>query len=253
MLIKNELKTHIQSSDSDEIARFDALAEEWWKEDGAFKTVHAFNKTRTEYFAQHLPQLFARDPHAPKPLDGLTVLDAGCGAGLVAEAVHDLGATVCGIDAAERNILIAERHAAEFGKGISYRHILPEALVQEGDQFDLVLTLEVVEHVADVDLFLGSCAQLVKPGGAMVVGTLNRTFLSFVKAIIGAEYLLGWLPKGTHNWRKFVTPQELESVLGRYALVPNTLRGVELSPVRRTWSVSKRFDTTYLMSFDKKA
>lgn len=249
MLIKTELKSHKSSADPEEVAHFNALADEWWKSDGAFKTVHAFNKTRTDYLAQHLPVLFGRDPNQEKPLQGLSIIDAGCGAGLVAEAIHDLGASVLGIDASERNILIAQKHAKEAGKDIQYRHILPEQLIQESMRYDLLLTLEVVEHVMDIELFLGSCAQLVKPSGAMIVGTINRTILSYIKAIIGAEYVLGWLPKGTHSWSKFVKPTEVETALDKYGFKAHTSCGVQLNPLTKKWYISNFMDTTYLQSF----
>ena len=210
------------TADPAEVARFDALAEEWWKPDGAFKTVHAFNRVRVEHISARLPVLFQRDARAARPLAGLRIIDVGCGAGLVAEPLSLLGADVLGIDAAERNVRVAERHAGASGAPVRYRHALPEDLAGEAGAFDVVLSLEVVEHVADLPAFLQALARLVAPGGVLIIGTLNRTLRAYVKAIIGAEYVLGWLPRGTHDWRKFVTPVELD-----VRLRPHGLRVVE--------------------------
>ena len=244
--IKKSLPAAAGTADPAEIARFNALAEEWRKPDGAFKMIHAFNKARVGHLAQRLPILLGRDPNSALPLAGVKILDAGCGAGLVTEAVSLLGASVLGIDAAERNILIAQRHAQSIGAAVEYRQALPEELVQEARQFDAVLSLEVVEHVADLPQFLEALARLVAPGGLLVIGTLNRTLRSFIKAIIGTEYVLGWLPRGTHNWRKFVTPKELEYSLRPLGFDTLERSGVAFAPLSNKWAISEDDSATYL-------
>lgn len=251
MLRKDILKSRpgAGSADPEEIRRFDAMAEEWWKPDGAFRMVHAFNAARVGYLSRHLPSHFGRDPNTARPLEGMTLLDLGCGAGLVAEPMARLGAAVTGIDATERNVAIAARHAAAEGLAVAYRHALPEVLVAEGQRFDIVLTLEVVEHVADLDGFLASTAALVRPGGVVVVGTLNRTLKSYALAIAGAEYVLGWLPRGTHDWRKFVTPEELARALGRGGLAKGETAGVVFDPLRWRWRMAADTSVNYLATF----
>ena len=239
------------TADPAEIARFDALAEEWWNPDGAFKTIHAFNRVRVKHLFERLPVLLQRDPRAAQPLAGMKILDVGCGAGLVTEPISRLGAAVLGIDAAERNVLVAERHARATGAPVLYRHALPEELADQGGAFDAVLSLEVVEHVADRPAFLEALVRLVAPGGILVIGTLNRTMRSFVKAIIGAEYVLRWLPRGTHDWRKFVTPDELDLSLKRHGLMMVERCGVVLNPISRQWKISKDDSVTY-MQFHRK-
>ena len=251
MLRKDILKSGGPGSTAEpaEIARFEALAAEWWKPDGAFRMVHAFNACRVAHLSRNLPELVGRVPDSEAPLAGLSLLDVGCGAGLVAEPMARLGATVTGLDAAERNIAIASAHARRSGLTIDYRHGLPEDLASEDARFDILLTLEVVEHVADVERFLAACARLLKPGGVMVVGTLNRTVKSYALAIAGAEYVLGWLPKGTHDWRKFVTPAELNANLASHGLVPAGLAGVAFDPIRWRWRIAKDASVNYLAAF----
>lgn len=241
------------TADPAEIARFERLADEWWKPDGAFKVVHAFNATRVAYLTERLPAFVGRPATAPEPLSGLSIIDVGCGAGIVTEPISRLGADVLGIDAAERNILIASRHAAENNAHVSYRHALPEDIVAEGQTFDIVLSLEVVEHVRDVGDFLNAVSALVAPGGLLVIGTLNRTLLSYLKAIIGAEYVLGWMPKGTHDWRKFVTPSELDQHLSSLGFSVVETRGVQLNPFTMRWSIAPGTDTTYLQVHRKRS
>jgi len=244
--IRKNLPISSGTSDPDQIARFNKLAEEWWKPDGAFKMVHAFNRVRVAYLAERLPVLLRRDPRAPRPLADLKIIDVGCGAGLVSEPLSNLGAALLGIDAAERNILVAERHARSTGVAVRYRHALPEEIAEEGCVFDAVLSLEVVEHVADLPKFLAALARLVAPGGVLVIGTLNRTIRSFIKAIIGAEHVFGWLPRGTHDWRKFVTPKELDLALRPHGLKLIERSGVALSPLSMRWTISKDDSATYL-------
>jgi 2-polyprenyl-6-hydroxyphenyl methylase / 3-demethylubiquinone-9 3-methyltransferase len=244
--LRQNLPASSGTSDPVQVARFNALAEEWWKPDGAFKMVHAFNRVRVAHLSERLPVLLQRDPGAPQPLTGVRIIDVGCGAGLVAEPLSSLGAAVLGIDAAERNVLIAERHARSTGVTVQYRHALPEEMAEEDGFFDVVLSLEVVEHVADLPSFLGALARLVAPGGVLVIGTLNRTVRSFVKAIIGAEYVFGWLPRGTHDWRKFVTPEELDLGLRPHGLRLLERNGVALNPLSMQWSVGTDDSATYL-------
>lgn len=234
------------TADPAEVARFERLADEWWKPDGAFKVVHAFNAARVFYLATVLPQLTGRDPASAVPLDGLDLVDVGCGAGIVTEPISRLGARVLGIDAAERNVLIATRHATLQNAPARYRHALPEELVAEGCTFDIVLSLEVVEHVASVPDFLSALAGLVTPGGLLVIGTLNRTPLSYAKAIVGAEYVLGWLPKGTHDWSKFIRPTELDAHLSPLGFEVVETRGVQLNLLTMRWSITSTIDTNYL-------
>ena len=240
------------TADPAEIARFERLADEWWKPEGAFKVVHAFNAARVAYLSECLPRLSERDATATAPLAGLDILDVGCGAGIVTEPISRLGTSVLGIDAAERNILIATRHAAANTAPVRYRHALPEDLVAEQQVFDVVLSLEVVEHVASVSTFLSAIAALVAPGGLLVIGTLNRTPLSYLKAILGAEHLLGWLPKGTHDWSKFVRPNELDRHLSPLGFERVETRGVSLNPITMRWRITGSIDTNYLQVHRKR-
>jgi 2-polyprenyl-6-hydroxyphenyl methylase/3-demethylubiquinone-9 3-methyltransferase len=244
--IRRNLPVSSRTADPAEIARFNTLADEWWKPDGAFKTVHAFNRVRVAHLSGRLPVLLQRDPNTVRPLAGLNIIDVGCGAGLVTEPISNLGAAMLGIDAAERNVQVAERHARATAASVQYRHALPEEIAEEGRTFDAVLSLEVVEHVADLPNFLKALARLVAPGGVLVIGTLNRTVRSFVKAIIGAEYVLGWLPRGTHDWRKFVTPEELDLGLRPYGLTPVERTGVALNLLSMQWAICKDDSATYL-------
>jgi 2-polyprenyl-6-hydroxyphenyl methylase/3-demethylubiquinone-9 3-methyltransferase len=234
------------SADPAELARFEALADEWWKPDGAFKVMHAFNAERVRHLSHRLPILLGRDPHASRPLAGLQILDVGCAAGLVTEPIATLGADVLGIDAVERNVAVAARHAHRTGAPVRYRHALPEEIADEGQSFDAVLSLEVVEHVADLETFLSVVARPVRRGGILVIGTINRTVASYVKAILGAERILRWLPRGTHQWRKFVTPGELELALSRHSFSVEERCGISLNPLTMRWRISADLSATYL-------
>ena len=239
--------------DPEEVARFNHLAEEWWKTDGAFKVVHSFNAKRVEKLSETLPPMVGRDSAAEQPLTGLSLLDVGCGAGIVSEPMARLGAAVTAIDASERNILIAEQHAEQSGLDIDYRHALPEDIAKTGQQFDLLMSLEVIEHVADPQAFLEILSTLVKPGGALVIGTLNRTPMSFIKAIIGAEYVMRFLPKGTHSWRKFVKPSELDDVLLPRGFRVTEQCGVDLNIFTKKWSITRSMSATYLQFYTRDA
>jgi 2-polyprenyl-6-hydroxyphenyl methylase/3-demethylubiquinone-9 3-methyltransferase len=234
------------TADPLEIARFNALAEEWWNPDGAFKVIHAFNRVRVAKISDRLPVLFWRDPSAAKPLTGLKIVDVGCGAGLVTEPLSHLGADVLGIDAAERNVAVAERHAHMSGASVKYRHALPEDCADQNGAFDVVMSLEVVEHVANLPAFLESLTRLVTPGGILLIGTINRSLRSYIKVIIGAEYVLGWLPRGTHDWRKFVTPAELYVGLRQHGLSVAECWGIAFNPLTMRWGVSRDLSTNYL-------
>ena len=196
--------------DAAEIAKFEAMAAEWWDTNGKFKPLHMLNPCRLDYITQQIAMEFDRDLTQPEPFKGLRLLDIGCGGGLLSEPMTRLGATVVGVDAAERNIPVAQLHAEQSGLEIDYRCTTAEDLAASDEpRFDVVLNMEVVEHVADPLAYLTACQQLMKSGGLMICSTLNRNPKSFVMGIIGAEYVMRWLPKGTHDWRKFITPDEL--------------------------------------------
>jgi 2-polyprenyl-6-hydroxyphenyl methylase/3-demethylubiquinone-9 3-methyltransferase len=233
--------------DQAETAKFAAMAEEWWDPDGKFAPLHKLNPVRLEYLRDHSCTHFDRDPMANRPLDGLNLADIGCGGGLLSEPLSRLGATVTGIDAEEKNLRIAAAHAETVGVEVDYRCDTAEAMAARGEAFDVVLNMEVVEHVADVGLFLGASAALVKPGGMMFLATLNRTLKAFGLAIVGAEYIMGWLPRGTHDWNKFVRPSELAAPLRRAGLEMTAVTGVAYNPLKDKWSVApKDLDVNYM-------
>ncbi|WP_207483623.1 bifunctional 2-polyprenyl-6-hydroxyphenol methylase/3-demethylubiquinol 3-O-methyltransferase UbiG [Arenibaculum pallidiluteum] len=226
--------------DADEVARFSAIAAEWWDPRGKFRPLHGYNPVRLRYIRDAACRHFGRDPAAPEPLRGLSAVDIGCGGGLLTEPLSRLGAGILGIDAAERNVRVAEAHAAETGAPATYRACTAEDLVAEGRRFDLVLALEVVEHVADVPLFLGSLAALTAPGGMIAMATINRTPKAFALAIVGAEYVLRWLPRGTHDWRRFLRPSELAAGLRPHGFSVRGLTGVVYNPLTDTFSENPR-------------
>ncbi len=235
------------SVDPDEVAKFAAQAEAWWDPEGKFRPLHRLNPTRLRFIRDRVCAHLGRDPLAPRPLAGLRILDVGCGGGLVCEPLARLGAQVTGIDAAPESIRIAAQHAAEGGLDIDYRNQYAEDLAAAGESFDVVLNLEVVEHVADLDAFLEACAALVAPGGASVIATLNRTPKSYMLAIVGAEYLLRWLPRGTHDWRKFVRPSELAAHLRRNGLTVAEMTGVAYNALSDAWRLSRDLEVNYLV------
>ncbi|MFN4309424.1 MAG: bifunctional 2-polyprenyl-6-hydroxyphenol methylase/3-demethylubiquinol 3-O-methyltransferase UbiG [Ferrovibrio sp.] len=241
------------SVDPAEIERFSAMAAEWWDPQGKFRPLHKFNPVRLAFIRDRIAAHFGRDVTVKAPLSGLRLLDIGCGGGLVAEPMARLGASVLGADAAERNIGVARAHAAESGLGIDYRCTSAEALAAAGERFDVVLTLEVVEHVADLNGFLSSCGQMVKPGGLLIAATLNRTLKAYALAIVGAEYILGWLPRGTHDWKKFVQPHELAQGLRQAGLTMQDVTGVSYDPLADRWSISGDTDVNYMMVAVKNA
>ncbi|MCS6623016.1 bifunctional 2-polyprenyl-6-hydroxyphenol methylase/3-demethylubiquinol 3-O-methyltransferase UbiG [Roseibacterium beibuensis] len=230
----------VDTVDASEIAKFEAMAAEWWDPHGKFKPLHEMNPVRLDYITTQIAAEFGRDLTADKPFEGLRLLDIGCGGGLLSEPMARLGATVIGADAAERNIPVAKIHAEQSGLEIDYRHTTAEALAAAGEQFDVVLNMEVVEHVADPLAYLTACRQLLKPGGLMVCSTLNRNPKSFAMAIVGAEYIMRWLPKGTHEWSKFITPDELYDLIRNAGLDPVDRKGFVFNPIAWSWSISDR-------------
>lgn len=226
--------------DPAEVAKFQAMAEEWWDPKGKFRPLHLMNPCRLDYITSQIAGEFGCDLTAPRAFDGLRLLDIGCGGGLLSEPMARLGADVTGADAAERNIPVARVHAETQGLRIDYRHTTAEALAAEGERYDVVLNMEVVEHVADPLAYLTACQQLLKPGGLMICSTMNRNTKSFAMAIIGAEWIMRWLPKGTHDWAKFITPDELYDLIGRAGLDPVDRKGMVFNPVSWRWSLSSR-------------
>ena len=229
-----------QTVDPAEIAKFEAMAAEWWDPNGKFKPLHMLNACRLDYITRQIAAEFDRDLRAPAPFAGLRLLDIGCGGGLLAEPMARLGADVVGADAAERNLPVARLHAEQSGLAIDYRHTTAESLAAAGERFDVVLNMEVVEHVPDPLAFLTACRELLKPGGLMVCSTLNRNAKSFMMAIVGAEWVMRWLPRGTHDWAKFITPDELAGLLRRAGLDPVDRKGMVFNPVTWGWSLSDR-------------
>ena len=237
--------------DPGEIARFSAMAAEWWDPDGKFRPLHRFNPVRLGYLRDQLCRHFDRDPKQMRPLEGLTILDVGCGGGLISEPLARMGATVTGIDASDRNIGTAEAHAAESGLSIEYQAIPVEELADKGRAFDAVIALEIVEHVADLSLFAKYCAALTRPGGLLVFATLNRTPKSWLFAIVGAECVLRWLPRGTHSWDKFVRPSELAGALEEGGAAVQDIAGVTYDPLQDEWQLSRDVAVNYLMVASK--
>jgi len=224
--------------DPSEIAKFEAMAAEWWDLEGKFKPLHMLNPCRLDYITQQISMEFDRDLSADLPFKGLRILDIGCGGGLLCEPMSRLGATVVGADAAAGNIPVAKLHAEQSGLEIDYRHITAEALAGANEKFDVVLNMEVVEHVASPPAYLLACQQLLQPGGLHICSTLNRNPKSFLFAIIGAEWIMRWLPKGTHDWNKFITPDELFGLLQAAGLKPVDRKGFVFNKIAWSWSVS---------------
>ena len=226
--------------DPNEIAKFEAMAAEWWDVNGKFKPLHMLNPCRLDYITTQIAGEFDRDLSDPDAFNGLRILDIGCGGGLLCEPMARLGATVVGADAAERNIPVAQVHAEQSGLVIDYRHTTAEDMAAAGEQFDIVLNMEVVEHVADPLSYLTACQQLLKPGGLHICSTINRNPKSFAMAIVGAEYVMRWLPKGTHEWSKFITPDELFDLMSNAGLNPVDRKGFVFNPVTWSWKISDR-------------
>jgi len=226
--------------DPAEVAKFEAMAAEWWDPAGKFKPLHMLNPCRLGYITTQIAGEFDRDLTRPAPFAGLRILDIGCGGGLLSEPMARLGATVVGADAAEGNLPVARIHAEQSGLTIDYRFDTAEALAAAGEQFDVVLNMEVVEHVADPLMFLTACRELLKPGGLMLCSTINRNPKSYAVAILGAEVIMRWLPRGTHDWSKFITPDELFDLLSKAGLEPVDRKGFVFNPISWAWSISDR-------------
>ena len=233
--------------DQTEVDRFSAMAAEWWSPTGKFRPLHKFNPVRLAYIRDRVAENFGRDPRSARPLEGLRVLDIGCGGGLLSEPVARMGASVVGADPSEKNIGIASAHAAQTGVTVDYRAVTAEDLANAGETFDIVLNMEVVEHVADVDLFMSTCAQMVRPGGLMFVATINRTMKAAALAIFAAENILRWLPRGTHQYEKLVRPEELEKPLAASGMEIIHRTGVFFNPLQNQWNLSPDMDVNYML------
>jgi 2-polyprenyl-6-hydroxyphenyl methylase/3-demethylubiquinone-9 3-methyltransferase len=234
------MQTAQTTVDPSEGAKFEAMAAEWWDPKGKFKPLHLMNPCRLDYITRQIAAEFDRDLGTDRPFAGLRLLDIGCGGGLLSEPMARLGATVVGADAAAGNIPVAQVHAQQSGLEIDYRNITAEEMAAAGEQFDVVLNMEVVEHVADPLAYLTACQQLLKPGGLMICSTINRNPKSFAMAIVGAEYVMRWLPKGTHEWNKFITPDELFSLITNAGLEAVDRKGFVFNPVSWQWKISDR-------------
>ncbi|QOL82074.1 bifunctional 2-polyprenyl-6-hydroxyphenol methylase/3-demethylubiquinol 3-O-methyltransferase UbiG [Pseudooceanicola spongiae] len=234
------MQTDINTIDPGEVAKFEAMAAEWWDPAGKFKPLHMMNPVRLDFVTRQIAAEYGRDLEKERPFEGLRLLDIGCGGGLLCEPMARLGATVVGADAAPRNIPVAQLHAEQSGLEIDYRHTTAEAMAAAGEQFDVVLNMEVVEHVADPQAYLTACHDLLKPGGLHLCSTINRNPKSYAMAIFGAEVIMRWLPKGTHDWRKFITPDELYELMRNAGLNPVDRKGYVFNPVSWQWRISDR-------------
>jgi 2-polyprenyl-6-hydroxyphenyl methylase/3-demethylubiquinone-9 3-methyltransferase len=232
--------------DPEEVAYFERLAHRWWDADGPFWPLHRLNAFRVDYIRRHLAASFGRDPELEHPFEGLRVLDIGCGGGILSESIARLGASVTGVEITEKNVRVAQIHAQWSGLDIDYRLGTAEDLVRAGEQFDVVLNMEVIEHVEHLPEFLADCGRLVRPGGVMFIASINRTLAAFVVAIFGAEYLLRWLPKGTHHFRKLVSPREVEAVLGDDFTIKDRT-GVRVNPFNRVFSYTGWMGVNYML------
>jgi 2-polyprenyl-6-hydroxyphenyl methylase/3-demethylubiquinone-9 3-methyltransferase len=234
----------------DEIKKFSKLADEWWDINGKFKPLHMFNPTRIEYILDVSLEYFKIDKNKKIPLKNLKILDIGCGGGLICEPMSRLGANVTGIDASSKSIEVAKSHAKKNNLNINYLNAQPENLKLK-NEFDIILNLEVVEHVENLDLYLSSCFDLLKPKGIMFTATINRTLTSYIKAIVGAEYILRWLPIGTHDWNKFIKPEELEKKLTDLNFSINNLTGLSFNPLFQEWKRTKNMSVNYILAAEK--
>ena len=234
----------------EEIQKFSKIADEWWDVQGKFKPLHMFNPTRIEYILDKITAHFNLNKKNKLPIQGLKVLDIGCGGGLISEPMTRLGASVTGIDASEKNIKVASLHAKNNQLNINYLNMSPEQL-DEKEKYDVILNLEVVEHVDDLDLYLRSCQKLIKKNGLMFTATINRTLTSYIKAIVGAEYILRWLPIGTHDWSKFLKPEELQNKLDKLNLSTKYISGLSFNPLLSKWKRSDDLSVNYIIVVEK--
>ena len=230
----------------EEIQKFSKLADEWWDVNGKFKPLHMFNPVRIEYITENIKKQFNIKKEKSNFLDGIRILDIGCGGGLISEPMARLGATVTGIDASEKNINIANLHSKKSGLKINYFNTSPENF-EVTDNFDVILNLEIVEHVDNLDLYLQSCSSLLKKNGLMFTATINKTLTSYIKAIIGAEYILRWLPIGTHDWNKFVKPEDLEKKLSDKKFITKDIKGLDFNPILSKWKKSDNLSVNYII------
>jgi len=231
----------------EEIQKFSRLAEEWWDVNGKFKPLHMFNPIRIEYITEKIKKHFKLEKDKSNYLEGLNILDIGCGGGLISEPMARLGANVTGIDASEKNINVAKLHSKKNDLKINYIHASPENL-KYIEKFDIILNLEIVEHVDNVNLYIRSCYRLLKKNGIMFTATLNRSFISYIKAIIGAEYILRWLPIGTHDWSKFIKPEELENFLSDEKFSTIDIKGLKFNPFLKKWKKTNDLSVNYIIS-----
>ncbi|OAN48094.1 bifunctional 3-demethylubiquinol 3-O-methyltransferase/2-polyprenyl-6-hydroxyphenol methylase [Paramagnetospirillum marisnigri] len=234
------------TASAEEVARFTAMAEAWWDPEGKFKPLHRFNPVRLDFMRRHLCAHFGRDPREMAPFQGLRLLDVGCGGGLLSEPLSRMGFAVTGIDAGAKNIAVARLHAEQTGADVDYRVATPEQM-PESDRFDVVLSMEVVEHVPDVGEFLHQAAARLKPGGVFLGATLNRTLKAYALAVVGAEYVLGWLPKGTHDWKKFLRPSEFAALLRDEGIEVRQMAGMAYSPLTDSWRETPSLDVNYML------
>ncbi len=241
------------SIDSNEVAFYERLSELWWDEDGPFWPLHRMNALRVGYIRDILACTFGCEPDAPAPLRGLRILDIGCGGGILSEEIARLGAEVHGVDVASKNIRIARQHAAKSGLSIDYEIASAEILAGRGEIYDAVLNMEVVEHVAELDFFLNACMRLVRPGGVMIIATINRTLASWLGAIVMAEYVLRWLPRGTHRWSRFPTPVEVENLLASSGFQVFARTGVGVSPFKLRFRLTAYMGINYILAARKSA
>ena len=232
-----------------EIEKFSKIASEWWNPEGKFKPLHKFNPIRIKYIKDNIIKNF-KLKNKSKPLSGISILDIGCGGGLLSEPMSKMGADVTGIDASEKNIQIAKLHSQENKLKIKYLCSSPEK-IKDKEKFDVILNMEIVEHVEDIDFFLKSCSKLLKKNGLMFVATINKTFKSYIFAIVGAEYVLRWLPIGTHEWDKFVKPDDLKKILFKYKLSLDKLDGMKFNIIQDEWNISKDLSVNYITKFIK--
>ncbi len=240
--------TQSATIDPEEVARFEALAQDWWDPKGPMRPLHKLNPVRLGYIRDKACGRFGRDPREPRPLKRLSLLDVGCGGGILSEPLARLGAAVTGLDPAPSHVAVARRHAERAGLSIDYRDEAVKVLRDRGERFDVVLAMEVVEHVPDIRAFVSACGAVVKPGGLLVMATINRTLRAFALAIVGAEYVLGWLPRGTHQWDRFVTPEELSDAIAGSGLAVGDVRGVVYNPLGDQWTLARDTAVNYMVT-----
>lgn len=244
-MTRSTLTSGAGTASAEEVARFTAMAEEWWDTTGKFKPLHRFNPVRLAFIRREMAAHFGRDPQSPQPFEGLTLLDVGCGGGLLSEPLARMGFAVTGVDAGDKNIAVARIHAEKSGVAVQYRVGGPEDVAPAS--FDVVLSMEVIEHVPDPSRFIALTAGALKPGGVFLGATLNRTAKSWLMAVVGAEYVLRWLPKGTHDWKKFVRPSEFAAMLRAAGIDAKTFRGMEFRPLTDEWRETMNLDVNYML------